>query len=66
MVIEVDHQRLFCWRRGQDSNLRCAYAHTRFPSVPIKPLWHLSDVMRSVIFVCIVLPPFIVAATVQY
>lgn len=31
----------FSWRRGQDSNLR-GLAPTRFPSVRLKPLGHLS------------------------
>ena len=30
------------WRRERDSNPRCRCQHTRFPSVPIKPLSHLS------------------------
>ena len=34
------------WRRGRDSNPREAYAPTRFPVVPVRPLRHLSAVMR--------------------
>jgi site-specific DNA recombinase len=30
------------WRREQDSNLRYTYVHTRFPSVRLQPLGHLS------------------------
>ncbi len=30
------------WRRGGDSNPRCRFRHTRFPSVYLKPLRHLS------------------------
>ena len=30
-------------RRGGDSNPRCSYPHTRFPSVPDRPLRHLSN-----------------------
>lgn len=29
-------------RRGRDSNPRCGHPHTRFPSVRLKPLGHLS------------------------
>ena len=34
------------WRRGRDSNPREACAPTRFPVVPVRPLRHLSAVMR--------------------
>src|SRR3978361_523507 len=30
------------WRRERDSNPRYAFTHTRFPSVRLKPLGHLS------------------------
>ena len=30
------------WRRGRDSNPRYSYPYTRFPSVLLKPLGHLS------------------------
>ena len=30
------------WRRGRDSNPRCSCPHTRFPSVLLRPLGHLS------------------------
>ena len=30
------------WRRGWDSNPRCSFPHTRFPSVLLRPLGHLS------------------------
>jgi hypothetical protein len=32
----------FHWRRERDSNPRYAFTHTRFPSVRLKPLGHLS------------------------
>ena len=35
------------WRRGWDSNPRYACTHTRFPSVRLKPLGHLSRGMRE-------------------
>src|SRR2546421_1788655 len=31
-----------CWRREWDSNPRYGFPHTRFPSVRLKPLGHLS------------------------
>ena len=31
-----------CWRREWDSNPRYSFPHTRFPSVRLKPLGHLS------------------------
>ncbi len=31
------------WRRGRDSNPRWSYPHTRFPSVLLRPLGHLSS-----------------------
>ena len=31
-----------CWRRGWDSNPRLSFPNTRFPSVLLKPLGHLS------------------------
>ena len=31
------------WRRGRDSNPRYSFPYTRFPSVLLKPLGHLSD-----------------------
>ena len=31
------------WRREWDSNPRYAFTHTRFPSVRLKPLGHLSS-----------------------
>ncbi len=34
--------RHFSWRREQDSNLRYDCSHTRFPSVLLQPLGHLS------------------------
>ena len=36
------------WRRGWDSNPRCDFSQTRFPSVRLQPLGHLSkeDQMR--------------------
>jgi hypothetical protein len=34
------------WRREWDSNPRYAYTHTRFPSVRLKPLGHLSRARR--------------------
>ena len=33
------------WRRGGDLNPRCRCRHTRFPSVLLKPLGHLSRVL---------------------
>jgi integrase/recombinase XerD len=38
------------WRRGWDSNPRLSFPNTRFPSVLLKPLGHLSEfrVLRSV------------------
>src|SRR5215469_1731707 len=30
------------WRRGWDSNPRCDFSQTRFPSVRLQPLGHLS------------------------
>ena len=30
------------WRKGWDSNPRYGFPHTRFPSVRLKPLGHLS------------------------
>lgn len=39
LVAVSDHS--MCWR-GWDSNPRYALAHTRFPSVLLKPLGHLS------------------------
>ena len=36
------------WRRGRDSNPREALTPTRFPVAPIRPLWHLSAVVRAV------------------
>ena len=35
------------WRREWDSNPRYAYTHTRFPSVRLQPLGHLSRATRS-------------------
>ena len=35
------------WRRGRDSNPRWSYPHTRFPSVLLRPLGHLSVVQFS-------------------
>jgi hypothetical protein len=32
------------WRRGWDSNPRLGFPNTRFPSVLLKPLGHLSTV----------------------
>jgi hypothetical protein len=32
------------WRRERDSNPRYAFTHTRFPSVRLKPLGHLSSI----------------------
>ena len=37
------------WRRGGDSNPRCGLTHTRFPSVHLKPLGHLSNLGNVVI-----------------
>jgi hypothetical protein len=31
------------WRREWDSNPRYSFPHTRFPSVRLKPLGHLSE-----------------------
>src|SRR4029078_3794174 len=31
------------WRRGRDSNPRYPCEYTRFPSVPVRPLRHLSN-----------------------
>jgi hypothetical protein len=31
------------WRREWDSNPRYGFPHTRFPSVRLKPLGHLSE-----------------------
>ena len=38
------------WRRGWDSNPRLSFPNTRFPSVLLKPLGHLSGLsaLRSV------------------
>src|ERR1051325_7445038 len=36
------HQNPTSWRRGWDSNPRYAFTYTRFPSVRLKPLGHLS------------------------
>ena len=30
------------WRTGRDSNPRYTFMYTRFPGVPVRPLWHLS------------------------
>lgn len=38
---EVRRQK-FGWRREWDSNPRYGFPHTRFPSVRLKPLGHLS------------------------
>ena len=35
------------WRRGRDSNPREVLPPTRFPVAPIRPLWHLSAVVRT-------------------
>src|SRR5687768_10485930 len=35
------------WRRGRDSNPRCRCRHTRFPSVLLKPLGHLSWILLA-------------------
>jgi hypothetical protein len=35
------------WRRERDSNPRYGYPHTRFPSVYLKPLGHLSALLLS-------------------
>jgi hypothetical protein len=32
----------YLWRRGWDSNPRLSFPNTRFPSVLLKPLGHLS------------------------
>ena len=34
------------WRRGRDSNPRYSYPYTRFPSVLLKPLGHLSGTLE--------------------
>ena len=34
------------WRRERDSNPRCSFPHTRFPSVLLQPLGHLSRNLR--------------------
>ncbi len=34
------------WRRGRDSNPRWSYPHTRFPSVLLRPLGHLSQIFQ--------------------
>ena len=34
------------WRRGWDSNPRLSFPNTRFPSVLLKPLGHLSVLKR--------------------
>jgi hypothetical protein len=34
---------LWLWRREWDSNPRYGFPHTRFPSVRLKPLGHLSE-----------------------
>ena len=34
------------WRRGWDSNPRLSFPNTRFPSVLLKPLGHLSGLIR--------------------
>ena len=36
----------FKYRRERDSNPRYGYPHTRFPSVLLKPLGHLSKVLQ--------------------
>jgi hypothetical protein len=36
---------VFLWRREQDSNLRYHCWHTRFPSVRLQPLGHLSKLL---------------------
>jgi hypothetical protein len=33
---------MYFWRREWDSNPRYSFPHTRFPSVRLKPLGHLS------------------------
>ena len=35
-------KKVFYWRRGQDSNLRCRYRHTCFQDKRIQPLCHPS------------------------
>ena len=35
------------WRRGRDSNPRWSYPHTRFPSVLLRPLGHLSGLLAE-------------------
>ena len=35
------------WRRGRDSNPRYSFPYTRFPSVLLKPLGHLSNPENS-------------------
>ena len=37
-------------RRGRDSNPRCSYPHTRFPSVLLRPLGHLSQYKALLLF----------------
>ncbi len=37
------------WRREWDSNPRYAFTHTRFPSVRLKPLGHLSGTSRRLL-----------------
>ena len=35
------------WRRGRDSNPRYSFPYTRFPSVRLQPLGHLSNLVRK-------------------
>ena len=42
LVLNRSKLRLGIWRRGWDSNPRLSFPNTRFPSVLLKPLGHLS------------------------
>ena len=47
------------WRREQDSNLREPCDPTRFPSVLLKPLGHLSNSLDFTINHAVILPPIV-------
>jgi hypothetical protein len=46
-VTSADRESVANWRRGWDSNPRLSFPNTRFPSVLLKPLGHLSALVTS-------------------